>query len=144
MKSWCDNTKIACCAPLRNHAGSITGFYTQKIPHKKGILGFKNRCKCIKRVHIFIHYSKSTWNINIFSLLCIRKCLVKIPFSENLLSHCLQENGFSPVCILICLFKLLFSENFFSHCWQENGFSSVCILICLFKLLFVENLLSHC
>ena len=48
--------------------------------------------------------------------MCVRKCIDKVSFDVNLLSHTLHSNGRSPLCISKCLankclIKLVFMAN---------------------------------
>ena len=46
-----------------------------------------------------------------FSAMCVIKCFLKLPASEDVKSHWLHLFDFSPLCVFKCLLKLPAQED---------------------------------
>ena len=78
-----------------------------------------------------------------FFPLCIFKCLLKVPASEEANPHWLHLCNFPPMCVFKCLLKLSAREDVKSHRLHLFDFSPLCVFKCVLKLPAWEDVYSH-
>ena len=67
-----------------------------------------------------------------FSKLCVFRCILKWPASEDAKSHWLRLLGLCPLCIFICVLNLSAREYVKSHWLHLFDFSPLCVFKCLY------------
>ena len=79
--------------------------------------------------------AKSHWlHLFDFSPLCIFKCFLKSPASEDAYSHWLHLLDFSPLCVFKCVLKLPAQKDIKLHWLHLFDFSPLCLFKCVLKL----------
>ena len=109
--------------------------YDQNFVQKPCDIGYIDMpsLQCVLRwiIKLFLYEKAlSQWmHLYGFCPVCILRWIVRLPFWEKALSQWVHLYGFSPVCALICITRLLFSMEALLQWLHWYGFSSVCLFI---------------